>query len=192
MEWKLAFGIFSSALALFACIPYIRDILRRKTEPHAYTWLIWTILQGVGATIQIKGGGGYGAWALTLGTFICFSIFLLSLKYGTKNINFFDLLCLIASFGTLILYLFLTNPLYAVLAITIIDFIGFLPTFRKTFEEPFTETTSMYGASAVVNISSLLALQNYSLPNTLYMSSLFVTNIIMVTIILVRRKKLKN
>ena len=97
MEFKLFFGIASSILAIVCFIPYIRDILKRKTEPHTYSWLIWTILQTVGVMAQLKEGAGYGAWALGIGAFFCFAIFLLSLKYGTKNISQFDTLCLLAS-----------------------------------------------------------------------------------------------
>ena len=59
-----------------------------------YSWLIWTILQIVGVAAQLKDGAGYGAWALGVGAFFCFAIFLLSFKYGTKNISKFDLFCL--------------------------------------------------------------------------------------------------
>ena len=96
MEVKLFFGIVSSVMAVVCFIPYFRDIFLRKTEPHAYSWLIWTILQVVGVLAQLKDGGGYGAWALGVGAVSCFIIFLLSFKYGTKNVSRFDFLCLIA------------------------------------------------------------------------------------------------
>ena len=90
MEIKLFFGVGSSILAVVCFAPYIKDILSRKTEPHRYSWLVWTILQTVGVMAQIKEGAGYGAWPLADGAVFCFSIFLLSFKYGTKNISKFD------------------------------------------------------------------------------------------------------
>ncbi len=192
MEIKFLLGIISTAIAVICFIPYIKDILRRKTEPHTYSWLIWTILQTVGVMAQLKEGAGYGAWALGVGALFCFTIFLFSFKYGTKNISKFDLLCLIASLCAIAIYLFIENPVYAIVAVALIDFVGFLPTFRKGFEEPFTETVSTFILSAMANVLSILALQNYTVTTVLYIATLFFTNSSFATMILVRRKFLRK
>ncbi len=192
MEFKLLFGIVSSLLAIVCFIPYIRDILKKKTEPHTYSWLVWTVLQTVGVMAQLKEGAGYGAWALAIGAVFCFAIFILSLKYGTKNISKFDGLCLLASFGAMVIYFTIANPVWAIIAVALIDFVGFLPTFRKGFEEPFTETTSTFAMSALANALSIIALQNYNVTTVLYIASLFFTNSSFVTMILLRRKILNK
>ena len=192
MEIKLFFGIASSLLAVLCFIPYIKDILKNKTEPHTYSWLVWTILQTVGVLAQVKEGAGYGAWALAIGAVFCFSIFLLSFKYGTKNISRFDGFCLFASLVAIGVYVLIDNPIYAICAVALIDFVGFLPTFRKGFAEPFTETTSTFIMSAVANVLSLIALQNYNVTTILYLASLFVTNSSFATMILVRQHYVKK
>ncbi len=192
MDIKLFFGIASTILAVVCFIPYFQDIFRRKTEPHTYSWLVWTILQTVGVMAQIKEGAGYGAWALGVGAFFCFAIFLLSFKYGTKNISKFDLICLFASLGAIVIYFSIENPIWAIVAVSLIDFVGFLPTFRKGYEEPFTETASTFLMSGTANVLSLIALQNYNVTTVLYIASLFFTNISFVIMILLRRKLLKK
>jgi hypothetical protein len=188
MEVKLFFGIASTVLAVVCFAPYIKDILARKTEPHRYSWLIWTILQTVGVMAQMKEGAGYGAWALAIGAVFCFTIFLLSFKYGTKNISQFDVACLVASLGAIGIYFFITESIWAIIAVAIIDFVGFLPTFRKGFQEPFSETISTFIMSATANVLSLIALQNYNLTTVLYIASLLVTNSSFAIMILLRRK----
>lgn len=192
MEIKLILGVISTLMCLPIFIPYIRDIITRKTEPHTYSWLIWTILQGVGVMAGIKDGGGYGLWGLGLGAFFCFVIFLLSLKYGTKNIKKFDLYCLVGAIITLLIYLFTDKPLLAVALVAIIDFVGFLPTFRKGYEEPETETLSTFVLSSIGNILSILALENYTLITTLYVGSLWFTNGSFATMIWLRRNQIKS
>lgn len=192
MDIKLALGIISSVVAIICFIPYLRDIFRKTTQPHAYSWLVWTILQTVGVAGQLKDGAGYGAWALAIGAVFCFTIFLLSLKYGTKNITRFDLYCLLASFFAIALYFFLENPLWAIIAVAVTDFVGFLPTFRKGWEEPNSETPSTFALSALANLLSLFALQNYSVTTILYIASLFITNSSFVAMIVLRTKMLKN
>lgn len=192
MEIKLFFGIASSILAIVCFAPYIKDIFLRKTEPHRYSWLVWTILQTVGVMAQLKEGAGYGAWALAIGAVFCFSIFLLSFKFGTKNISKFDIACLLASLCAIAIYFFISNPIWAIVAVASIDFVGFLPTFRKGYEEPFTETTSTFIMSASANVLSLIALQNYNVTTVLYIASLFLTNSSFAAMILWRRKVLKS
>jgi len=190
MEYKLLFGIASTVLAIVCFIPYFKDIFARRTEPHRYSWLVWTVLQTVGVTAQLKDGAGYGAWALAAGAVFCFTIFLLSFKYGTKNITNFDIVCLLASLGAIAIYFYITNPVWAVLAVAIVDFVGFLPTFRKGFQEPFTETVSLFIMSGTANVLSLVALQNYSVVTVLYIASLFFTNFSFATMITLRRRVL--
>lgn len=192
MEFKLIFGIFSVAIAIVCFFPYFRDIFKRKTEPHMYSWLIWTILQGVGVAAQLKDGAGYGAWALAIGAFFCFAIFLLSFKYGTKNISTFDFACLVAALCALGVYFFVQNPLWATLLVALVDFVGFLPTFRKGFHEPFSETPSTFLLSGLANLLSFIALQNYTTITVFYLASLFITNVSFAVMILVRRFALKR
>lgn len=157
-----------------------------------YSWLIWTILQIVGVAAQLKDGAGYGAWALAVGALFCFTIFLLSFKYGTRNISRFDLVCLIAAVGAIGIYLYIDNPVWATIVVAVVDFVGFLPTFRKGFQEPFSETTSTFMLSAMANALSFTALQNYSVTTVLYIASLFFTNLSFATMILIRRGVLKK
>lgn len=192
MEIKLFLGIISTVIAVICFIPYIKDILMKKTEPHTYSWLVWTILQTVGVMAQFKEGAGYGAWALSVGALFCFIIFLLSFKFGTKNISIFDLACLIASLCAIAIYLSIENPIYAIISVTLIDFVGFLPTFRKGYEEPFTETTSTFILSAIANALSILALQNYTVTTILYIASLFFTNSSFAIMILLRRRIIRE
>ena len=190
MEIKLLFGIISSIVVAFCYIPYLRDIFKKKTQPHIYYWLIWAIAQAIGGAAQLKDGAGYGSLALAVGAALCFVIFILSFKYGTRNITRFDGFCLLASLTAIIFYMTLKNPLWAVIAVTIVDFVAYLPTFRKTYQEPETETLSMFVMSALANILSLSALQNYTITTTLYMSSLFIINSSFVTMVMIRRKTL--
>ncbi len=192
MDAKLLFGIISTILAIVCFVPYYRDIFKKKTEPHMYSWLVWTILQTIGVMAQLKDGAGYGAWGLAIGAVFCFGIFLLSFKYGTNNISKFDVFCLVASFCAIALYYGIENPVYAIIVVSAIDFIGFLPTFRKGYQEPFTETPSTFIMSALANACSLIALQNYTLTTVIYIASLLFTNSSFVFVVLSRRRVLNN
>lgn len=192
MDTKLAFGVLASAVAIISFLPYLRDILRKQTQPHAYSWLIWTILQVIATVGQVRGGSGYGSLPIAIGAFLCFIIFLLSFRYGTKNITRFDGACLAASFVAIALLFVVSNPFWSILAVVLIDLIGYLPTMRKGYEEPFTETPSTFAISAFSQLLSLFAIRTYSPTTVLYIATLFVTNSLFVSILLLRRKALRT
>ena len=188
MELKLFWAILSSVLTVVLFVPYLRDIFLRKTQPHMYSWLIWGLLQVIGASAIFKGGAGLGTWSLVVGGIVCLSIFGLSFKYGTKNIKRFDVYCLVGALIALLAYLFVSNPLYSVILVATIDFIAYFPTLRKGYEEPYSETLITFEISAFVNIISIFALQHYSVTTVLYEVTLSLTNVALCIILITRRK----
>jgi len=189
MDFKVIFGILATILVTIEFLPYVRDIFRKKTQPHIYSWLVWTIIQGVGTLAMFRGGANFGALALAIGTLFCIIIFLLAFKYGTKNITKLDTVLLIAALITIVIWLIQKDPLWAVILIVIIDLTAFIPTYRKTYFEPYTETLISYIFSVLSNVFGIIAIAHYSFITTFYISTLVVTNILMVLIIIFRRRK---
>jgi len=175
-------------LAVISFLPYLKDIFAQKTKPHIYSWLIWSILQTTGVLAMIVGHAGWGALGLGIGSLFCIFIFFLSFKYGTKNITTFDTFCLLGAICAILVWVFLKDPLYSVILVTAIDFVGFIPTYRKGYFDPQSETVSLYVLSAVSNLLNLLAIGSYTVTTTLYVASLVITNVVCVSILLIRRR----
>lgn len=184
---KIFFAILAVAGVIGAFSAYFRDIFLKKTKPHAYTWLIWTITQGTALAGLWYGKGGWGALALASGTFLVFAVFLLSLKYGTRNITRGDTAILIAALLAIVAWWQLHQPLLAVAMASIIDFLGYLPSFRKTLEEPWTETPISWAVFSAANIFSIMALNQYNLLTLTYLITITVANTILLVICLTRR-----
>jgi hypothetical protein len=71
MSYHVVLSVIVVILSLAAYIPYIKDTLRGKTKPHAFTWLVATITAGIAFALQLYGGGGIGAWPMFIITIIC-------------------------------------------------------------------------------------------------------------------------
>lgn len=188
MDFKLIFGLLATILSIFAFLPYLRDIFKNKTKPHLYSWLVWSIIQTVGVLAMIKGGAEFGSWGLAIGCLFCILIFLLSFKYGTKNITKLDTVLLVSALIIIFVWIFEEDPLWSVILITMIDLIGFIPTYRKTYLAPHTETLDIYVLDVFSYGAAIVAIANYSLATTLYVSSLVLTNAVMAVIIILRRR----
>lgn len=191
LNYQILFTILSVVIGIYCFIPYIRDIFKGTTKPHLYTWFIWTVLQTVGVLAMLNAGARFGTASLALGAVLCFFIFILSFFYGTKNIKFFDKICLVGALIAVFIYFFLNDPFWSVIVVTVTDLVGFLPTIRKSFEEPETETFSTYFFSSLSSLFALGALSYFSFTTAVYLISLVLSNGICAVVILIRKSKLK-
>ncbi|MCL4392212.1 hypothetical protein M1413_02655 [Patescibacteria group bacterium] len=189
MDIKFFFGVIGGILNVISFVPYLLDIFRGKTKPHSYTWLIWSILQTMGTIAIFLNGGGYGALGLAIGALFCIFIFFLSLKYGTKNIVRFDTVLLVGALLAVVVWILTKNALYSVILVSAIDFTGYLPTARKGYEEPESETISLYFMNALTDILGLLALSAYSVTTVLYPAVLLFSNSSLVVLLSLRRRQ---
>ncbi len=186
-DFKLITGTAAGLLSFVSYIPYIRGMVLRRNEPHPYSWLIWGITTTTVAFGVLIGGGGYGvipvfAWAILSST-----VFLLSLRYGTKNITTWDAVAFAAAFGAIVLWWQFHAPLPAMLALTLIDALAYLPTIRKSYEEPRSESLSAWTLFSLVPCFGLLALSEYTLLTTVYLLMSLAMNVFVMVICLSRR-----
>ena len=174
MNWYLPFAGIAAAIGIACFVPYIRDIFRGTTKPHSYTWFVWAALQAVVAQAMWQSGAGVAIAPLVIGAGFCFFIFLLSLKYGTrgtgKGTKAFDLVCLLGALCAIAAYSIFHDPLISVVLATATDSLGFLPTLRKVYREPKTETASTHLLSGTSNAFALAALARFSVTTVLYLA----------------------
>jgi hypothetical protein len=188
MDTKIILTIIATIIGVAAFFPYLRDTFSLKTKPHAYTWLIWAITQGTAVFGIWYGGGGWGALNLTVGTLFVIAVFLFSLKYGTKNITKSDTAILIAALSAIVVWWQLDKPLISVIMVSVIDVIGYVPSFRKSYQEPWSETLISWILFSVSNIFAILALKEYNLLTVTYLAAITSVNIALFLFCFFRRQ----
>lgn len=190
MSYKELLGFTAVVIALVSYIPYFKDIFEGRTKPHAFSWFIWGLLTGIAFVGQISDKAGPGAWVTGFTALACFSISFFGITKGRKNIVFIDWLSLLGT-GIALFFWFITKgPLVSIMLITLIDAIGFFPTFRKSFMKPQEETLITYTLSGLKFLIALFALEKISLVTALYPASLVLMNWVFVGMLIIRRKHL--
>lgn len=192
MGYKELLGLLATAIAFISYIPYIRNIFSGKTKPHLFSWLIWGLVVGIAFFGQVADNGGPGTWTIGVTALVCFLIFFLAIPKGEKKIVLIDWVCLLGAILAIILWIVTKGPLLSVILVTVIDILGFIPTFRKSYINPYQETLSLYSLSVVKYLVSLFALSNFSLITALFPGSLVATNAIFVIMLLVRRNQVNS
>lgn len=186
---KTALGITATLMAFVSYIPYIRNMLSGKTKPHAFSWLVWGTLTAIAFVGQVTDGAGPGAWVTGFTACVSFFIFFTALKTGEKEITKSDWLSLIGAGVAMLLWWATSDPLVAVILITVIDALGFFPTFRKSYHKPYQETAITFAISGLKFIVAIIALENLTPTTWLYPASLVVMNGLFVMMLLIRRKQ---
>lgn len=189
-DTKTIFAILSILISAIVFANYLYNLLKKRAKPHTYTWLIWLLTQGTAAVGLWYGGGGKGALALTLSTIPILIIFLLSLRYGTKNITLTDKFTLAFALLAILIWWQLDNPFLAILMVTIIDLVGYFPSWRKSVKEPWSEPILSWSISPVGHLLTIFALAEYNFYTVAYLMSLVIANFILVAICLVYRRKI--
>ena len=90
------------------------------------------------------------------------------------------------------LWYFTSNPLWSVIILTTVDLLGFVPTFRKSYSQPYTEQLTFFNLMASRNIIIIIALENYSLTTLMFPAATAIACILFVLMVLIRRTKLKK
>lgn len=189
MDIKILFAGISVVVGFVSLVAYFKDILKGKTQPHLYTWLIWAITEGTATVAVWYGGGGLGAIHLTIGTISIIFVLFFSLisGRGSKNITRSDKVALMVALLAILVWWRLKNPVLAVFMVSGIDVIGYLPTFRKSYQEPWSESAITWLGFVAANVFAILALGEYNLLTLPYLISISTANIILIAICLIRR-----
>lgn len=165
---KEFFGISAGLLGVAAAIPYIRSILNHKTIPHRVSWLIWLLLGIVILISQLDKGA---RWSILL---ICASlvnntlIFFISLKYGTGGTSIRDKTALAIAIMGIILWAVTTQAYYGLFFAIFADAIGTFLTAEKAYKKPGSENPVAWTLSATASICGLLAVQAYTIGQTIH------------------------
>lgn len=190
MDIKVAINVFIFALTIVGYTPYIIDIFKGKTKPHALTWFTVSTTAFIAYALQVEGGAGVGAWSMLFVSVLCVLIFLLSLKYGTRDIKKVDIFFLFVSLAALYLWLKIEQPVLSILLITTAEVLAYFPTIRKSWNDPHSETLVFYEISTIRHSLVLLAVEKLNLLTALYPAAWALTNLTISLILINRRKRL--
>jgi hypothetical protein len=160
---KLFAATAAAILALTAYAPYLIDMFRGKNKPHLYTWISIFLITAVVAYLQYVGKAGVGAIPTALGVGVDAVILFYCFRFGTKDVVFMDKICLaLAIFGVIAYIVLRGHPVVALAIVTIAEIISFVPTFRKTRNDPYSESLPSYYLLMLKLALILAALESYN------------------------------
>jgi hypothetical protein len=176
--WQTFVGGAVVVLAFISYVPYFRDVLKKRTRPHVFSWLAWTVTMVIASVAQISDGAGPGAWATVASAILDAVILVLALRFGDFDITRLDWVSLAGCALAGVAWALTNDALTAVVLICLVDLFAYMPTMRKSWNKPHEETLSNYALAVVKHGLSMTALLNFSLVTVLYPAVLVLLNVL--------------
>jgi hypothetical protein len=186
--WKQVLSVSAIALTFIAYAPYVWFILKGRTRPHVFSWVIWGVTTLLAGVAQLADGGGSGAWPICVSGVIAVGVAVLSwMKRGDATITRSDWAFLVAAMASIPAWLLTDNPLWASVILTVVDILGFGPSFRKAWSRPHEEGAGLFILLTLRNGLAVMALQSYSLTTLIFPLLSGLANVVFVALIVIRR-----
>jgi hypothetical protein len=181
----------AGALAtLLATVPYLVDIIKKKTKPNIVSWITWTVLTGIG-TVAAFAAGEWRTAIQTMAVMVwTLSVVLLGLRYGIAKFTRFDTFCQAGAVVGLVLWFVFNSPAIAIVAAVTIDMIGALPTLRHSWLEPDEETWQTFALAVFGPVFTIVSVSAYSIESLLYPGYFVLINGAIAAIVVYRRQQM--
>jgi hypothetical protein len=181
-------GKFAGVISLFAFLPYILSILRKKTTPNRASWIIWAMVSSIIVLSYREAGAGH-AYLAPLGYVTGSTIVvILSIKNGVGGWTPFDRKCLLGAAMSLLLWQLFNSPMSALLINLFINLLATMPTLRKVWYQPETESTLAWSLFSTGTIINLFAIDAWNFSMAVYpVSMVFIIGIVTIFVLWKKR-----
>lgn len=189
--------ILSALISIAGSSAYIRDTLAGKTKPNRITWSMWAVAPLIGSAAAIAANADFWATSrIFLAGFMPLLIFAASFFNSQSywKLNVFDLLCGAFSLLALLVWIAVDSPRLAILLTALADGFALLPTLRKAWKFPETETGITFLAGLIAVLLVLPSIPHWNIENSAFQIYLITANTLLVLTIYRRRltKFLRN
>ncbi len=171
-------GQIAGLLSFSAYVLYIFSTLKKETKPNRATWWVLTLVGVIIATSYYTGGARDTMWVAVSYVAGPLIIAILSLKYGEGTWERLDKMCLVLAITSALLWYIFSSPLVALLSNIGIDFIGLIPTIKKSWLRPEGEDRVAWSLESSANVLNLFAVKAWTFGIVFYPVYLVVINII--------------
>ena len=168
MDYHIIFGLLAASSSIIAITFYVSSILRKETKPNRASWLIWSITN----TILLVSYFSVGARSTIFLPIVYFLngliVFIFSFRYGVNSWSRLDYLSIFIAGFSLIIWFITKNPLIALLMNLAMDSSGYLPTIRKSYTDPLTESQIAWFFIFLGTFFNLIAINSSSFGIIIY------------------------
>jgi len=164
------FVYLAGAITFIGIALYAIDTIKGKTKPNRVTWILWTIVPLITFFAQL--GKDVGISSIFTLSYALGPLLVVIASFSNKNaywkLDYFDYLCGSIAILAIALWLITGNGILAIVFSVAADFTAGLPTLRKAFIEPTSESFIAYLLGVLSAIITLLTVQAWNTETVLF------------------------
>jgi hypothetical protein len=164
------FTILAAIIAVASAAGYAFDTLRGRNQPNRVTWSMWTVVpmiafaaqisQGVGLQSVFTFAGGFGPLLVLVATFVN--------PKAYWRLTSFDLTCGLISLSAIVFWAITGKGLVALVLSVVADFFAAVPTIKKSYWVPVSESGYPFVFGVVAALITLLTIKEWTLANSAF------------------------
>lgn len=182
------FVFLAAFLSLAGATGYVRDTLRGSTSPNRVTWGLWGIEGVLAFAVEIQQHVGLASvMTLMLGLvpLVVVAVSFMS-RHGVWKIDRFDIFCGVVSLSGLVFWCFVGQPTVALVSFVAADQVAALPTLRKAWIAPETESSRLFFLGFLNCTITLMTLRHFTTAGVLFPGCILVTDLIIAIFVAAR------
>ena len=174
------FIYLAAVISLIGTAGYVRDTLRGTTTPNRVTWGLWGVEGVLAFVVEIQQHVGLAALMTLMFGLIPLLIVGVSLRghHGVWRIGPFDVLCGSLSVAGIAFWAFVNEPTVALVSFVVADQLAGLPTLRKSWLVPSSETAWTFFTGVINTAITIMSLRHFTTAGALFPGAIFVTDVI--------------
>lgn len=182
------FVFLAAFLSLVGGYGYIRDTLRGVTSPNRVTWGLWGLEGVLGFAVEIQQHVGLASLMTLMLGFVPCVVVAVSFwnPHSVWRIGKFDLFCGFVSVAGLVFWGFVNQPTVALISFVAADQIAALPTLRKSWIAPQTESPRVFLMGVLNCAITLMTLRHLTTAGVLFPGCILVTDLVIAVLVVTR------
>ncbi len=161
----LEYLVFAAASATsLAAILYIRSMFKSQTMPNRVTWFMWSVAPFIAFAAAASNGVSWAAIPVLMSGVSPFLVFAASFfnKKAYWKLSSFDYLCGLLSGLAIALWILTSEPNLAIAFAIVSDALAAIPTLRKAWHNPETESAWPFVVGIFSPITSFVVASAWS------------------------------
>ena len=173
------FVFLAIAVSLVGTYGYVRDTLRGETSPNRVTWGLWAVEGILAFVVEVQQHVGIASlMTLTLGLLpLVVVVASFRNRHVVWKIGKFDIFCGSVSLLGLVFWWFINEPTIALLSFVAADQVAAVPTLRKSWLAPTTESPRAFFLGFVNCAITLFTLKHITTAGALFPGCILVTDL---------------
>ncbi len=170
------FVFLGALVSLSGSFVYIRDTWRGTTAPNRVTWSLWGLEPLLAFAVERQAHVGLASFMTLMIGVVPIVVVVVSFHdpQSVWRIGTFDIACGVISLMGLILWVFIDQPTIALVTFVAADAVAGLPTIRKSYLDPETESAWTFLSGAIFAAITLMTLSRYTVAGGLFPTSILI------------------